>query len=274
MGLFYAAIGLAIFVCAAAVYALLPGKSTLAQREAFTGVNYAHRGLHSRDKTVPENSLAAFRAAVKAGYGMELDIALSKDGEVVVFHDDDLLRVCGVEGRVDSLTLAELQQLRLEGTEETIPLLTQMLAVVAGSQPLIVELKTHPTRNEELCRKAWDILQAYSGPYCIESFDPRIVGWFYKNAPQVLRGQLSCKPQELGRGLQGFLIGTLLSNFMCRPHFIAYDTGYKPLAVRFAELFAMNVAWTVRPENDAAYWEKCADGVIFEYYLPAPRYTR
>ena len=274
MGFVYAVVVLLLVLCGAAVYALLPGKSTPAQRAPFTGVNYAHRGLHSKDKTVPENSLAAFRAAVEAGYGMELDIALSKDGEVMVFHDDDLPRVCGVEGRLDGRTLAELRQLRLEGSEEGIPLFTQMLEEVAGRQPLIVELKTHPTRNEELCQKAWAILQSYNGPYCIESFDPRIVGWFYKNAPQVLRGQLASRPKSLGMGLQGFLIGTLLCNFMGRPHFIAYDTGYKPLSVRFAEVFAMKVAWTVRPENDVAFFEKHSDGVIFEYYLPAPRYTR
>ena len=105
----------------AALFLIAPGSSTKRQRAPFMGTNCAHRGLHSRDKSVPENSLEAFRLAAEAGYGIELDVQLSKDGQVVVFHDDTLDRVCGVHVRVDELTLSELRELRLCGTDQTIP---------------------------------------------------------------------------------------------------------------------------------------------------------
>ena len=131
-----------IFVLLAAVILLLvalwPGRPSAALVAPFTGRNFAHRGLHSPDKSVPENSLAAFRLAAEAGYGIELDIQLSKDGQVVVFHDDTLDRVCGVKGRVDAYTLEQLQQMRLCKTEERIPLFTEVLRTVAGRVPLIV----------------------------------------------------------------------------------------------------------------------------------------
>ena len=120
---------------------LRPGRCKAGQQLPFLGVNHAHRGLHSEDKTVPENSLPAFRAAVEAGYGMELDIQLSKDGQVMVFHDDTLDRVCGVHGRVDAFTFDELRQMHLCGTQETLPLLTEVFEVVQGRQPMIIELR-------------------------------------------------------------------------------------------------------------------------------------
>ena len=179
----------------------------------FYGRNYAHRGLHSRDKSVPENSLTAFRLAAEAGYGIELDIQLSKDGQVVVFHDDTLDRVCGVHGRVDAFTLEELRGMRLCGTDERIPLLTEVFAVVAGRSPFIIELKTGP-RNAELCEKGLALMRAYDGPYCVESFDPRIVGWFKKHAPDLLRGQLAGPPKTYDNmpAAGGLVLGNLLGN--------------------------------------------------------------
>lgn len=262
-------------VCLAALYLLLcPGRFSDAQRQMITGVNHAHRGLHTKDRAIPENSLPAFRAAVEAGYGVELDIQLSKDGQVVVFHDDTLDRVCGVHGRVDAFTLAELREMRLCGTGETIPLLTEVFDVMAGKTPMIIELKTGP-RNGELCKKALAQMRAYSGPYCIESFDPRIVRWFKKNAPDILRGQLADAPRAYGKRarLQGFVMGHLLSNGLARPQFIAYGPGKKPCTARLAEaLGALRVCWTVRPEDDIAAKEAENDAVIFEFYRPKPKY--
>lgn len=147
---------LAAFAGAAAVggfiYLIAPGKIRKKQKSPFQNRNFAHRGLHKRDKSVPENSLAAFERAASYGYGIELDVQLSKDGQVVVFHDDTLNRVCGVDARVDSKTLAELQQLSLCGTDETIPLFSDVLKTVRGRGALIVELK-NGKRNKELCEK-------------------------------------------------------------------------------------------------------------------------
>jgi len=157
---------------------------------------FAHRGLHTKDKAVPENSLAAFTAAVDAGYGIELDIRLAADGEVVVFHDYTLLRMCGAPGRVADLTLAQLRELKLLDTDQGIPTLWETLYVVKGKVPLLVELKSGP-QHKRLCEEAWKILRTYEGDVCIQSFDPRMVRWYKKHVPGLLRGQLAARPKEL-----------------------------------------------------------------------------
>ena len=253
-------------VAALPIAMLAPGRASREKKAPFLGRNFAHRGLHTPDKQVPENSLAAFRSAVECGYGMELDVQLSRDGQVVVFHDDNLLRVCGREERVDELSLAELQTLSLCGTEERIPLFSQVLRQVGGRAPLIVELKSG-RRNRELCEKTLALLREYDGDYCIESFDPRIVAWFRLNAPDLLRGQLS-QPTGSYRSLPpplGFLLGNTLLNFLSRPQFIAYKIGPRPITVRLAELLgAMRVGWTSHDETS----EQGRDTVIFEFYRP------
>lgn len=248
-------------------FAIAPAMGGKEKAKSLMGRNYAHRGLHTEDKQVPENSLPAFAAACEAGYGMELDVQLSKDGEVVVFHDDTLNRVCGVDARVDDLTLAELKELSLCGTKETIPLFTEMLAVVDGREPLIVELKTGP-HNDELCEKTLAILKEYKGEYCVESFDPRIVRWFRMNAPEIVRGQLAMKPERYDASMpawQRFALGNCLMNFMTRPHFIAYEIGDHPFLVQMEILMgAVKVGWT---SHDNTH-EGDHDMVIFEFYKP------
>ena len=263
-----------ILAGALCVFALAPGRG---KAGVFGGLNCAHRGLHTKDRATPENSLPAFRAAADAGYGIELDVQLSKDEAVVVFHDDTLDRVCGVHGRVDAFTLQELREMRLCGTEEGIPLFTEVLDAVGGRSPLIVELKTGP-RNDLLCRKTLALLRAYQGAYCIESFDPRIVAWFRRNAPDITRGQLSNPPEDFvseGQSpLRSFLLGGVWLNFLARPHFIAYGPGPKPLSVRIAEVLgAFRVCWTVRPEDDIDAKQRENDCVIFEFYRPDVRFS-
>ena len=244
------------------------------QRSDFTGIFYAHRGLHDNEQGIPENSLPAFRAAAARGYGVELDVQLSSDGQVVVFHDDTLDRVCGVSGKVADRSLAELRKLRLLKTEETIPLFTEVLAVLReGAGPLIVELKTGG-RNAELCEKTRELLRGYPGVYCIESFDPRIVYWFRKNAPEIIRGQLAQPEKDYGGLLPGpaawLLAGCRLS-FLNRPDFIAYGLGPKPFSARLCGwLGAMKVCWTARGAENHARRMKENDAVIFEYYRPEP----
>ena len=250
---------------------LFPGGSTKRQRLPFQGVNFAHRGLHTRDKSIPENSLPAFERAARAGYGMELDVQLSKDGQVVVFHDDTLDRVCGVHARVDEKTWAELRELRLCGTEYGIPLFSEVLNTVRGRGPLIVELKSG-RRNRELCEKTYAMLQNYRGEACIESFDPFIVMWFRFHAKDLLRGQLAAPSKEYLKDMsygRAFLLSHCLLNCFSRPQFIAYKIGYRPPTVRLAEqLGAMKVGWTSHePRN-----EKGRDAVIFEFYRPKLQY--
>ncbi|MGI6073014.1 MAG: glycerophosphodiester phosphodiesterase family protein [Lachnospiraceae bacterium] len=243
------------------------------RKRAFWRVNFAHRGLFDNDNQVPENSMAAFKAAVEEGYGIELDVQLSKDGEVVVFHDHTLDRMCKVAGNVEDYTYEELHEMRLLDTDETISLLSDVLSVIEqGTGPLIVELKTCRRRNE-LCRKTYDILQQYKVVYCVESFDPFIVYWFKKNAPEVVRGQLAQRksdyPKEISRPVAAMLANCCFS-FLNKPDFIAYKNVERPRHVhRLRKKGVMLFAWTsTTPDVD----QKENDGVIFEQYRPAVRF--
>ncbi len=254
------------------VFAVAPGRSGKAQRAPFTGRNIAHRGLHKRDKSVPENSMAAFERAVESGYGIELDVHLTADGYLAVFHDDELERMCGVPGRIEDQTYEQLSRLILAGTEQRIPQLRQVLELVKGRVPIILEIK-RGSRNKETCKKVYDALHGYKGAICVESFDPFIVRWWRRNAPEVLRGQLSCTARAFGGGTDrftAFALSRLLTNFLGRPQFIAYGIcDKKPWTVRLCErLGAMKVAWTSRN------WENQEknDTVIFEFYRPRTKY--
>ena len=265
-------LGTAAAAAAATAFMIAPAKPDAEKKAAFMGANIAHRGLHKADKTAPENSLAAFRAAVEGGYGVEFDVHITKDGHLVVFHDDDTRRMCGVNACVEELTLAELQKLYLAGSSERIPSLGEVLAVIDGQVPIILEIK-RGGRNAELCRRVYEMIMCYKGEVCVESFDPFIVRWWYKNAPEVLRGQLSSLPHKLGEGtskLNAFLVGNCLTNFLCRPNFIAYGLcERKPILVRLAEkLGAMKVCYT--SHGYAAEEEN--DCVIFEFYRPKVRF--
>jgi glycerophosphoryl diester phosphodiesterase len=250
---------------------IMPARSTTAQRAPFCGRMHAHRGLFSADQSVPENSVAAFRAAVEAGYGVELDVLLTRDKQVVVFHDDDLKRACGIDARVDAYSLEELKSLSLFGTTERIPLFSEVLDAIDGRIPIIVELKSGGDWKT-LCQKTLELLTAYKGDYCVESFHPALVRWFYLHAPQILRGQLSEAARYSRKELplyQAIILSRLFSNILTHPQFIAYRVGPKCLSVRLCEwLGAMRVAWTARPTDDHAYLMRRNDAIIFEHYHP------
>ncbi|AFA47194.1 glycerophosphodiester phosphodiesterase family protein [Acetobacterium woodii] len=234
--------------------------------------NYAHRGLHQKDKSIPENSLSAFQKAVTAGYGIELDINLTADGKVVVFHDDSLLRVCGIERLITDCTAAQLSNYRLEKTNEPIPLLEEVLQLVDGRVPIIVELKNTPNWVM-LCEKSVELLDHYDGHYCIESFHPGIVRWFYKNRPGVTRGQLSAGMRSF-KGTpfgQRLIITSLLTNALSRPHFVAYkhEDAYYRLALYLFKVMGGKLAgWTVRDTDNVAKCMAYFDVIIFEFLKP------
>ena len=263
-------IGCGAAAVALPLFLLAPGRATKGQKAPFWGRNFAHRGLHSRDKSVPENSLKAFALASEAGYGMELDVQLTRDGQVVVFHDDTLDRVCGIHGRVDDYTFAELQKFPLCGTAERIPLFSDVLNTVAGRGAIICELKTAGKKNRELSRKTYDLIAAYPGEICVESFDPRIVAWFRFHAPQVVRGQLVGPLQSYrpaGNGIAAFCMAGLLANVVSRPDFVSYDANaqrfFSPHFQRFMFHTPM-AAWTVRDPALAALIRKRGEISIFE----------
>lgn len=243
------------------------------QLAPFLSFDYAHRGLYKKDQTIPENSLPAFARAVEHGYGAELDVQLTADGQVVVFHDGNLERMCGLNKPVHDLAYPQLQKLRLGNSEERIPLFTEVLEIIGGEVPLIIELKSNG-KNAELCRKTWEILQEYEGAFCIESFDPRIVRWFRKNAKRVVRGQLSDQYTNAPSvpPFLRFLLKNLLGNFLAKPHFIAYrhNEAAECLSFRLCKnwFHLLTVAWTVREGDDLDEIGKWFDLMIFEHFLP------
>ena len=268
---------LIIFIVLAAIFTLYafllaPGRQPKAAPAALWQARYAHRGLHDKLNTVPENSLAAFAAAVEAGYGIELDLNLTTDDQVVVFHDQSLMRICGVEKDVGDCSCAELRACVLSGTDERIPLFTEVLRLVDGRVPLVVELKA-TKRNKALCEKAAALLDDYAGPYCIESFHPGIVTWFRKNRPDVVRGQLAAGFKQYGAlpWWQALLLSSLITSINTRPHFVAFrheDAHGKLKLWLYRLLGGRIVGWTVRDADDIAWCERFFDVIIFEFFKP------
>lgn len=213
---------------------------------------YAHRGLHGDGR--PENSLAAFCAAVNSGCGAELDVHLSRDGVPVVIHDSSLARTAGVDRRVNDMTADELLQCTLENTSERIPLFEEVLSLFDGKTPLIIELKTDRGNHAALCEAVCALLDKYHGPYAIESFDPRCLLWLKKHRPAIVRGQL-CQNFFKSRDVAFFLRGILTSlcmNILTRPDFIAYRYEHRrdlpfTLCRRLWHITA--VYWTLRDKK-------------------------
>lgn len=253
--------------------AILPRIRKKPNASPFCGRFYAHRGLHDLDSGAPENSLTAFDRAVKAGYGIELDVQMTKDKVPVVFHDFTLLRMCGQPGRVSDYTWEELQSFRLARSEERIPQLKEVLDLVNGRVPLIVEYKLE-RMSGEVCRLGDRLLADYEGDYCIESFHPLALLWYRRHRKGIMRGQLSMnywkKEEYRGRPLY-LVLQFLLLNFVTRPDFIAFEhSGTKNLSFRLctAVLGALPVAWTIRSEEELIRAEKDFKFFIFESFVP------
>jgi glycerophosphoryl diester phosphodiesterase len=239
--------------------------------DAYRERRYAHRGLHGED--APENSLAAFDRAARAGYGMELDVQLTKDHALVVFHDDSLLRMCGADALLREKTYEELTALRLLSSGERIPLFEEVLACVDGRAPLLVELKSGAD-DALLVQKSLALLEGYRGAFLIESFSPIILAHVKRRAPRIPRGQLVGRADKSFRGLNrlaAILLSHLLLNFLSRPDFIAYEQSMRNLLrirLQKSVFGARGAAWTVRSADVCKALEAGGDIVIFERFLP------
>ncbi len=208
------------------LYLIAPRRQSPVAFRQLQGWKYAHRGLHDRTKGVPENSLLAFQHAKEQGFAIELDVHLSKDGRLVVEHDDNLLRPCGIQGTIEDMPWSKLQNCRLEGTDQRLPLLEEVLALIDGAVPLLIEAKVFRGNQKLLCPALWRALSCYHGPYCVESFDPRALFWFRRNAPTLVRGQLAAYVRKDGAKIApiiDFVLRNLLVNVLSRPDFISYN---------------------------------------------------
>ena len=272
---------------------IMPRMIRRPDREPYLKVLYAHRGLHDNKSQAPENTMAAFRKAVDAGFGIECDVQLTKDGIPVIFHDFTLARVAryaegeipsdavvnkdgsyGVAGKVIDYTYEELLRFHILDSEEKIPKFEDFLKLVDGKVPLIVELKIE-LKDLSVCSKVDSLLKDYKGVYCIESFNPLGVFWYRKNRPQVMRGQLSDEfhkdsPEEF-KGILYFILTRLLFNFITKPDFIAFNRKYPDsLSLKLCrKLYGCTcAAWTIKDQSQLVEARDKFDIYIFDSFMP------
>lgn len=241
----------------------------------FTRWLYAHRGLHDNRTDAPENSLRAFQKAVEAGFGIEMDIQMTKDHVPVVFHDFTLKRICNADGKIADYTFEELQQFHLCDSDQKIPKFEDVLKLVDGKVPLIVELKIEAL-DTSICPAGDKLLSAYKGMYCIESFNPLGVFWYRRHRKEIVRGQLSDAFLKEGeyRGVLYFLLQNLVFNFLTKPDFIAYHHKYPEiLSRRICRGLYHNTAaaWTIKSQKELDAARKNFDIFIFDSFMPADR---
>ena len=218
--------------------------------------------------------MEAFRRALDHGYGIELDIHLLADGQLAVFHDSNLERMTGRPGTLEDLTADQLADYHLAGTNQTIPLFQDLLALYDGKAPLIVELKAHNNNHAALTEAACKLLEGYQGVWCMESFDPRCLLWLKKNRPDVIRGQLTENyfktPEVKIPFYLKWIMSKNLMNFLTKPDFVAYRFDDRKFTVsnRICMKRMAGVSWTLRSRED--YDTAVAEGwiPIFENFIP------
>lgn len=233
------------------------------QRQHLVSRPFAHRGLHG--PSVPENSLAAARAAIAAGYGIECDVRLSRDGVAHVFHDVRVERLTNGQGRFDSLDSAAIATLRLHDGAEPPPRLRALLDLLASATPLLIELKSDGTLRGcvRLCRAVAVDLAGRGEPVAVMGFDPRVCSWFARHCPDIPCGLVVSRRFRAGL-LARRNFGLVLARI--RPHFIACDVRDLPrlAAIRRSATTGALLCWTVRTARDEARARAYADQIIVE----------
>jgi glycerophosphoryl diester phosphodiesterase len=232
------------------------------------GKMIAHRGFHDRKKGIPENSLLAFEKAVEKRFPIELDIHLTKDGNVVVFHDSKTNRMCGTSGVIEEMTLDEIRSLKLLDTEQNIPTLDECLAFIDGRVPLLIEFKVENGNAKALCEKADQLLAEYCGPYLIQSFYPQVLFWYRTHRKSICRGQLASSFRKQGPAKA--LLGNMFLNFIGRPHFISYCHKFrKKTMFRFCVWQGgYPVGWTYESPDELRDGKSEFKSWIFENFTP------
>lgn len=221
----------------------------------------AHRGLHNIKNGIPENSMLAFKEAIKKDYIIELDVHILKDGNVVVFHDDNLERMTGINKDIKDMNLCELEKLRLLGTNQQIPLLKDVLKNINGKVPLIIELK-YDTKCGMLEKEVFNLLKNYSGKYAIKSFNPFSVRYFKLNHPEVIRGLLltNYKNNIIKR-----IFLPIIYNFLGKPDFISCNIDLLPSnTIKRFKNSKLVLGWTVSSKKSLDVAKKYCDNYIFE----------
>ncbi len=222
---------------------------------------YAHRGLHGGNRI--ENSRAAFLAAIEAGHGIELDVQMSRDAVAMVFHDETLNRLTDAAGLLIDRTSEELADVKLRGTDEGIPTLQEILNLVGGRVPILIEIKSGKEPVGRLCLAVRRALEGSRGTVAIMSFNPDVGRWFNRHAPRIVRGLVVT---EEGRGEVRGRIERRLSLWRAKPDFLAYDVRDFPsaFAARQRRRGLPVLTWTVRTAENEKMAAAHADEVIYE----------
>ena len=227
----------------------------------------AHRGLHGGD--IPENSMPAFERAVDNGYNIELDVHITLDGVVVVFHDDTLTRVCGVDKKIADCTKSELDNYTLANTDLHIPTLVEVLDMVDNRVEVLVEIKSTDAKVGRLESATCDIVKNYKN-ISIQSFNPMSVKWYKDNAPSIPRGILATGEYPGQKWPVSYMLKAMWFNGLIKPEFIAYDERFlltsKYLARKRKGLKVLS--WTVSSEDRYLKIKDVVDNIIFELWLP------
>lgn len=225
----------------------------------------AHRGYHNIEMGIPENSMLAFKRAVDNDLIIELDVHILKDGNVVVFHDDNLKRMTGLDSEIKDMSYSDLEEIRLSNTDQKIPLLKEVLDLVNGRVPIIIELKDD-VKCGILEKEVVSILRGYTGKFAVKSFNPFSIRYFKKNMPEVIRGQLASDfKNDNMRKIKKIFLSKMLFNSLTKPDFISYDIKAMPNnKVEKIRKKKLVLGWTIKSEEDLETAKKYCDNYICE----------
>lgn len=260
-------------LCGIYLLMIRPCVSRSAQFAPFENTMIAHRGLFDNNSDAPENTLPAFEAAIRKGFGIELDVQMTLDGKLVVFHDWDLKRMAGIHWKISDHTYKELCRYPVGNSQERIPLFSDVLKLVNGAVPMVIEIKVgydYRKTTEAVAR----MLSDYHGVYCVECFNPLALSWYRKHVPQVIRGQLSMdyeKDPVKMPWLVKIILTNLMMNFCAKPDFISYNhKDQRKKGFRLCrKLFRVKTAaWTIKNEQELENAKGLFDVFIFDGFLP------
>ena len=224
----------------------------------------AHRGIYD-NKIVFENTLEAFKLAIKKDYIIELDVHLTKDKKIIVFHDTNIKRITGINKTIENSTYQELNN---QNTIH-IPTLKEVLDLVSGKVPLLIEIKSN-NKVGELETKIMNILKKYNGKYAIQSFDPKVLYWFKTNYPNIIRGQLASKFRKTKlTPIKKIILSNMLLNIITKPQFISYK--YNELSITKIKKYKKKkitvIGWTITNLVEFNHYKKYYDNLICEKFL-------
>ncbi len=260
---------LIVFIMFVLIYLIYAPSDRIRKADWVAG-HYAHRGLYRKDQTIPENSIAAFQQAIDHQFGIELDLQSTKDGVVMVFHDDSLKRLCGVDRMLEEINYDEVLSMRLSKTDQLIPRFSDVLCQVNGQVVLIIEIKT-TKRRKETVEQVMKLLKEYKGNFVLCSFDPLILKELKSHYPRVLRGQLThYYMDDKSKPLwQRIMLQYCMFNFLTRPDFISIRYDQLNFSYRLSRILkTYGFGWPLSSQTQEDSLSDQFEVIIFEHYLP------